>query len=34
MTADQLARATATNLHDEFATVVTTGQVLDALSRA
>jgi nicotinamidase-related amidase len=34
MTADELARATATNLHDEFATVVTTDQVLDALSRA
>ena len=28
MTADELARATATNLHEEFATVVTTGDLL------
>jgi nicotinamidase-related amidase len=33
MTADELARATATNLHGEFATVVGTQQVLDALGR-
>lgn len=32
LTADELARATATNLHGEFATVVTTRQLLDALS--
>jgi nicotinamidase-related amidase len=32
MTADELTRATATNLHDEFATVVTSEQVLAALS--
>jgi nicotinamidase-related amidase len=32
MTADELARATATNLHGEFATVVTSDQVLAALS--
>jgi nicotinamidase-related amidase len=32
MTADELARATATNLHGEFATVVTSEQVLAALS--
>lgn len=32
LTADELARATATNLHGEFATVVTTRQVLDALA--
>ena len=31
MTADQLARATATNLHGEFATVVSTQEVLAAL---
>jgi nicotinamidase-related amidase len=31
MTADELARATATNLHGEFATVVTSEQVLEAL---
>jgi nicotinamidase-related amidase len=31
MTADELARATATNLHGEFATVVTSEQVLSAL---
>jgi len=31
MTADELARATATNLHEQFATVVTTEQVLGAL---
>ena len=31
MTADQLARATATNLHGEFATVVSTREVLAAL---
>jgi nicotinamidase-related amidase len=28
MTADELARATATNLHGEFATVVTTQDLL------
>lgn len=28
LTADELARATATNLHGEFATVVSTGQLL------
>lgn len=33
LTADELSRATATNLHGEFATVVTTRQVLDALAR-
>lgn len=32
MAADELARATATNLHGEFATVVTTEQVLSDLS--
>ena len=32
MTADELARATATNLHGEFATVVTTEQVVAALT--
>jgi nicotinamidase-related amidase len=32
MTADELARATATNLHGEFATVASSEQVLDALS--
>ena len=32
LTADELARATATNLHGEFATVVTTVQILDALA--
>jgi nicotinamidase-related amidase len=32
MTADELGRATATNLHGEFATVVRTEQVLDAVS--
>lgn len=32
LTADELARATATNLHGEFATVVTTEQVLEALA--
>ena len=32
MTADELARATATNLHEEFATVVTTEDVLRALA--
>jgi len=31
MTADELARATATNLHGEFAQVVTTADVLDTL---
>lgn len=31
MTADELARATATNLHGEFVKVVTTAQVLDLL---
>lgn len=31
MTADELARATATNLHGEFATVVTTAEVCTAL---
>lgn len=31
VTADELARATATNLHGEFATVVTTQQVLELL---
>jgi nicotinamidase-related amidase len=30
MTADELARATATNLHGEFATVVSTDQLLSA----
>lgn len=34
LTADELARATATNLHGEFATVVDTAQVLAALSAA
>ena len=34
MTADELTRATATNLHGEFATVVTTEQVLGALGSA
>ena len=33
MTADELARATATNLHDEFATVMTTAQVLEGLAQ-
>ena len=32
MTADELARATATNLHGEFATVVTSEQILAGLS--
>jgi len=32
MTADELARATATSIHEEFATVVRTEQVLAALS--
>ena len=32
MTADELARATATNLHGEFATVVSTREVLAGLS--
>ncbi len=32
MTADELARATATNLHDEFATVVSTAEVLRSLT--
>lgn len=32
MTADELARATATNLHGEFATVVSTAQVLESLA--
>ncbi|KAB7744704.1 isochorismatase family protein [Nostocoides sp. F2B08] len=31
LTADELSRATATNLHGEFATVVTTEEVLSAL---
>ena len=31
MTADELARATATNLHGEFAQVVTVAEVLDSL---
>jgi nicotinamidase-related amidase len=31
MTADELTRATATSVHEEFATVVGTAQVLDAL---
>ena len=31
MTADELARATATNLHGEFATVVSTEDLLAAL---
>ncbi len=31
LTADELARATATNLHDEFATVVSTRDILEAL---
>ena len=31
MTADELARATATNLHGEFAEVVTAAEVLDSL---
>ena len=31
MTADELARATATNLHDEFATVIATADLLTAL---
>jgi nicotinamidase-related amidase len=30
MTADELARATATNLHGEFATVVTTSELVSA----
>ena len=30
MTADELTRATATNLHDEFATVVSTADLVDA----
>jgi nicotinamidase-related amidase len=33
MTADELARATATNLHGEFATVVTSEEVLAGLGR-
>jgi nicotinamidase-related amidase len=33
MGADELARATATNLHGEFATVLTTDQVLQRLAR-
>lgn len=32
LTADELARATATNLHDEFATVVTTADVIAELA--
>ena len=32
MTAAELSRATATNLHGEFATVTTTAQVLDELA--
>ena len=32
LTADQLARATATNLHGEFATVVTTARLLEAIA--
>lgn len=32
MTADELARATATNLHEEFATVVSTREVLAGLT--
>lgn len=31
LTADQLAQATATNLHDEFATVTTTKALLGTL---
>ena len=31
VSADELTRATATNLHGEFATVVTSAQVLAAL---
>jgi hypothetical protein len=31
MTADELAHATAVNLHGEFATVVSTGELLAAL---
>jgi nicotinamidase-related amidase len=31
LTADELARATATNLHEQFATIVTTRQVVDAV---
>jgi nicotinamidase-related amidase len=31
MTADELTRATATNLHDEFATVVATADLVTAL---
>jgi len=31
MTADELARATAVNLHGEFATIVSTGELLEAL---
>ena len=31
MTADELARATATSIHDEFATVVRTDQVIAAI---
>ncbi|NYD42608.1 cysteine hydrolase family protein [Nocardioides panaciterrulae] len=34
MTAEELARATATNLHGEFATVVTSAQVVRALGGA
>ncbi len=32
LTADELARATATNLHGEFATLVSTADVLDAMA--
>jgi hypothetical protein len=31
MTADELANATAVNLHDEFATVTSTGRLLEAV---
>jgi nicotinamidase-related amidase len=34
MTADELARATATSLHEEFATIVRTADLTKALSRA
>lgn len=34
VTADELARATATNLHDEFATVVSTRQLVGSGSRS
>ena len=33
LTAAELARATATNLHGEFATVVSTAEVLEALDQ-